>query len=186
MVNHWKRSHHATQASLTTKSKEDNMRKGLLILTIVTLITGGMIAISGADGDMPPANADKLWSYLTTVNPYTGWGFWPGHVGIYPGKSPHGAYLKVYANTVALKAAREGKPMPEGAIIVKENYGKDKKTLMAVTPMYRIKGYNPEAGDWYWAKYGADGAVLKAGKVKGCIDCHAVQKTKDWIFTPAK
>jgi len=87
---------------------------------------------------------------------------------------------------VALKAAHDGKPMPEGAIIVKENYGKDKKTLMAVTPMYRIKGYNPEGGDWYWAKYGADGTVLKAGKVKGCIDCHSVQKTKDWIFTPTK
>jgi len=72
------------------------MRKGLLILTIVALVTGGIIAISGAGGDMPPADADKLWSYMTTDNPYTGWGFWPGHEGIYPGKSPHGAYLKVY------------------------------------------------------------------------------------------
>ncbi len=65
------------------------MRKGLLILTIVALVTGGIIAISGAGGDMPPADADKLWSYMTTDNPYTGWGFWPGHEGIYPRqKSP--------------------------------------------------------------------------------------------------
>ena len=166
--------------------KEVNMRKGLLILTIIVMITGGMIAISGAGGDMPPADANKLWSYITADNPYTGWGFWPGHEGIYPGKSPHGTYLKVYANKVALKAAHEDKSMPEGAIIVKENYGKDKKTLMAITPMYRIKGYNPEGGDWYWAKYGANGSIQKAGKVKGCIDCHSVQKTKDWIFTPTK
>jgi hypothetical protein len=40
---------------------------------------------------------------------------------MYAGKSPHGAYLKVYANTLALKAARERKPMPDGAMIVKEN-----------------------------------------------------------------
>jgi len=90
------------------------MRKGLLILTIVALITGGMTMISGAGGDMPLADAGKLWTYMTTTNPYTEWGFWPGHEGIYPGKSPHGAYLKIYANTVALKAAHEGKPMPDG------------------------------------------------------------------------
>jgi hypothetical protein len=161
-------------------------RKGLLVLAVVVLITGGIAAISGAGSHMPAADAGKLWTHITTTNPYDGWGFWPGHVGMYPGKSPHGAYLKVYANTAALKAAREGKPMPDGAIIVKENYGKDKQTLMAVTPMYKIDGYNPEGGDWYWAKYGADGSVDKAGKVKGCIQCHSVKKNNDWIFTPTE
>jgi hypothetical protein len=57
---------------------------------------------------------------------------------------------------------------------------------MAVTPMYRMKGFNPEGGDWYWAKYGADGSVMKSGKVEGCIQCHSVQKAKDWIFTPTE
>ena len=76
--------------------------------------------------------------------------------------------------------------MPYGAIIVKENYGKDKKTLMAITPMYKLKGYNPEAGDWFWVKYDSSGKVLKAGKVKGCIDCHRTQEDKGWLFTPAK
>jgi hypothetical protein len=134
-------------------------------------------------GDMPSSDAKELWPYITETNPYMGWGFWPGYVGIYPGKSPHGAYLKLYANTVALKAAREGKMMPYGAILVKENYGKDKSTLMAVTPMYRVKGYNPEGGDWFWGKYGPDGTVQAAGKPKGCIECHGVQKANDWLFT---
>ena len=162
------------------------MKKVVFILAIVAMVIGGLITISTAGDDTPPADAEKLWSYITTSNPYTGWGFWPGHVGMYPGKSPHGAYLKVYANSVALKAAREGKPMPDGAIIVKENYGKDKTTLMALTPMYRIKGYNPDGGDWYWAKYGADGNVQTAGKVEGCIQCHSVRKDNDWIFTPTE
>jgi hypothetical protein len=76
--------------------------------------------------------------------------------------------------------------MPDGAIIAREHYGKDKKTLMAVTPMYRIKGYNPEGGDWYLGKYGADGSVQKAGKAKGSIQCHNVKKADDWIFTPTE
>ena len=73
--------------------------------------------------------------------------------------------------------------MPNGVIIVKENYGKNQKTLMAITPMYKLKGYNPEGGDWFWAKYKADGSVDKSGKVKGCIDCHCVQEEQGWLFT---
>jgi hypothetical protein len=123
---------------------------------------------------------------MTETNPYQKWEHWPGYTGIYPGKSPHGKYLKLFANPIALKAAREGKPMPEGAILVKENYGEDQKTLMAVTPMYRVKGYNPEGGDWFWVKYGANGEILAAGKPKGCVSCHAAVKDKDWIFSQPK
>ena len=32
---------------------------------------------------------------------------------------------------------------------------------MAVTVMYRTKGYNPEGGDWYWAKYNPDGTIAQ-------------------------
>jgi len=117
-----------------------------LIMVFVLLSTIVFAASLLSAGDMPPSDAGKLWSYITETNPYLGWGFWPGYAGIYPGKSPHGAFLKLYANTISLKAARERKMMPYGAILVKENYGKDKKTLMAITPMYRIKGYNPDGG----------------------------------------
>lgn len=161
------------------------MRKHLIV--VFTLMGALVFAASLLSaGDMPPSDATELWSYITGTNPYLGWGFWPGYTEIYPGKSPHGAYLKLYANTIALKAAREGKLMPYGAILVKENYGKDKKTLMAITPMYRIKGYNPDGGDWFWAKYGPNGEVIKAGKVKGCIECHSMQKSNDWLFTEPK
>jgi len=162
------------------------MRKHLIMAIALICALFFAVSLSIAEGNLPSSDAKKLWSYITKINPYLGWGFWPGYVGIYPGKSPHGAYLKLYANTIALKAAREGKLMTYGAILVKENYGKDKKTLMAITPMYRIKGYNPEGGDWFWAKYEPNGKVLKAGKVKGCIDCHSMQKTNDWLFTEPK
>ena len=147
-------------------------------LTAVTFTT----TFSKAAEVLPPADGTKVWSHISKTNPYLGWGFWPGYYGIKPGKSPHGAYVKVYANGIALKAAREGKPLPNGSILVKENYGKDEKTLMAVTPMYKINGYNPEGGDWFWGKYGPDGTVQAAGKPKGCIECHSVQKDKGWVF----
>ena len=104
----------------------------------------------------------------------------------YPGKSPHGKFLKLYPNAPVLKAAREGKTMPEVAIIVKEDYGEDKKTPMAITPMYKVKGYNPEAGDCFWGQYDPKGKALKEGNVKGCFDCHRTQEAKGWLFSEPK
>jgi hypothetical protein len=56
--------------------------------------------------------------------------------------------------------------------------------------MYRVKeGYDPENHDWYWVKYLPNGEVDKtddgmpiAGKVKGCIQCHASAAGGDYIF----
>jgi hypothetical protein len=162
------------------------MKKGMCLMTAIVLALACAIGVSTAGESMPGADADALWQYITKTSPYEKWEFWPGYDGIYPGKSPHGAFLKLYANTPAIEAARAGKPMPDGAILVKENYGKDKKSLMAVTPMYKIDGYNPDGGDWYWAKYKADGTVEAAGQPKGCISCHSVKKDSDWLFTEPK
>jgi hypothetical protein len=142
--------------------------------------------VSSFAGDLPVADGKALWTYVTEKNPYQGWGYWPGRFGMYEGTRPHGAHLKVFANGPALRAAREGKPMPAGAIVLKENYGKDGKTLMEVTPMYKVTGYNPDGGDWFWAKYAADGTIDKEGKVAGCINCHKAVKDKNWIFSESQ
>lgn len=155
-----------------------------ILLTITLSLP--MVSAAANAGDLPAADGKALWTYVTKADPYTGWGYWPGRYGSYVGKQPHGAHLKVFANGPALQAAREGKPMPAGAIVLKENYGKDGKTLMAVTPMYKVSGYNPEGGDWFWAKYTADGTVDKEGKVGGCIKCHEAVKDQNWIFNEAK
>jgi hypothetical protein len=157
------------------------MLKKIALVVFPLLVASMMVRVVSGGAD---EYATRFWTYLTETNSYTGWGYWPGKYGMYPGKTPHGAYLKLYANGIALKAAREGRPMPDGAILVKENYGKDKKTLMAVTPMHKVKGYNPNGGDWWWAKYGPNGEVQASGAVKGCINCHRAQQAKDWIFTP--
>jgi hypothetical protein len=155
---------------------------GLLVFAMsVTLLAAGGDKKAGMGGCLPPTAGKPFMKYIMETSPYQGWGEWPGHSGMKEGKSPHGAYVKIMANPIALKAAREGRMMPHGAIIMKENYNK-KKELVALTPMYRRKGYNPDGGDWYWAKTGPDGKIMAEGKVKGCIDCHAKVKKQDWIF----
>jgi len=135
----------------------------------------------------------KFWTYLQTVQ-YRNWAPAAGQgLDVYPGQAPHGAFLKMYLNRIA---AADPKKLPHGSIIVKENFGKDKKTLMAITVMYRVKGYDPDNNDWYWVKYNADGTVARtpadkgskpiAGRFKSCIDCHASAADGDYYYANDK
>lgn len=132
---------------------------------------------------MPAAEGKALWAYLTGARYQEKFILWPGKGKLYKGKEPHGALLTTYVNAKALEAI-EGKMdvMAPGSIVVKENYKPD-KTLAAVTVMFKVDKYNPEANDWFWAKYNPDGTVDKEGKVGGCIGCHGQVKDNDYLFT---
>lgn len=155
------------------------------LLFVIAVLTLAFFPKAEKD-HMPEPKGEAVWEYITETNSYKNWDNWPGFEGMYEGQSPHGAFLKLYVNDAA-KAALNGnfESMPANAIIVKENYNKQKK-LAAVTPMYKVEDYNPKAGDWFWAKYGADGKIMAEGKVGSCIDCHAKMKEKDYLFSIAK
>ena len=133
----------------------------------------------------------RLWEYLTEGrSAYKSWGPFTGkNAGIYEGRSPHGAYLKMYANRIA---RQNPESLPNKSIIVQENYAGDQKTLTEVTVMYRTLGYNPDHYDWYWIKYLPDGTVATtppekgrrpiAGRIASCIECHASAVGEDYVF----
>ncbi len=131
---------------------------------------------------MPTDDAEQLNAYIIKYNPYRAWELWPGKGRLYKGTEPHGALLTTFVNDAASHSLKKAKGMADGSIIVKENYAADKK-FVALTVMYKIKDYNPEAGDWFWARYSPDGRVEASGKVKGCINCHEKKKDNDYIFT---
>jgi hypothetical protein len=140
-------------------------------------------ALAWAGSGMPATDGAALHKYITKTSPYTQWALWPGKGKLYKGTEPHGAFLTTYLNDKAaggLKMRSEG--MPIGSIIVKENYTPAKK-LAALTVMYKTEGYNPDAGDWFWAKYAPDGTVQAEGKVAACIGCHQVAKARDYLMT---
>ena len=131
---------------------------------------------------LPGAYGTAVYKYITKEDPYRRWGLWPGKGKLYKGKHPHGAHLTTYVNDNARLSIKAGKPMANGSFIVMENYTKE-NTFTAMTVMYKIKGYNPSKGDWYWAEYEKGGKVLKEGKVKKCIGCHSAKMANDYIFT---
>jgi hypothetical protein len=152
------------------------------------IFVGSVMALhegSSGTGEGSPsiANGPAMWKFITVERPYTRWPLWPGKGKLYEGREPHGMLLTTYVSKGALKVIKNKKgKFGDAAIIVKENYKPD-KTLAAVTVMYKVREYNPEAGDWFWAKYAPDGTVQKAGKVEGCINCHSDAADNDWVFT---
>jgi hypothetical protein len=163
-----------------------NIGKLVLPLIVSALALTLLSALAMADGnrdELPVKEVGKLQQYISETNPYTGWQLWPGTHKMYPGKRPHGEFLTTYVNDIALQSLHKGEAkFPLGSIIVKENYTADKK-LDAVTVMYKVDGYNPMGGDWYWLRYNPAGIVEAQGQVTACIGCHSAMITKDWVFT---
>ncbi len=148
-------------------------------LPYLALLLSLIIATSTAWAEMPGTDAKELWQHISKESPYTNWGFWDDHQGLQKGDAPHAPQHKVYVNKDGL--ASKAAPAHFGTIIVKENIGNDNK-LKALTVMYKVKDFNSEAGDWFWAKYSPKGKVAKSGKVGGCISCHSSESENDFVF----
>jgi hypothetical protein len=131
---------------------------------------------------LPGPDAGNLYEYITRHNPYKTWDLWPGKGRLYKGTEPHGALLTTFVNKPALASVGKMAGMADTSIIAKENYSPDRK-FVALTVMYKIKGYNPAAGDWFWAKYDPEGKVVASGKAAPCIECHGKKKANDYIMT---
>lgn len=122
--------------------------------------------------------AADLWRDL---DGYQRWAQFEGYPGIQKSKSSmHGKFVATYINAIA---AADPKGLPDGSVIVKENFSKnDRATLNGLTVMKRVSGYDPEGGDWFWARYEPNGGPTHAGKVSMCADCHFDAGNDDFVF----
>jgi hypothetical protein len=171
-----------------------------LLLVVALLLaacssSGGEAGGGGGDAsaDLPNADAAAVMEYVNEANPYGEWGTWPADqwndfsTNLVSG-APHGNVVRIYVNDVALGAADSfDGSLPEGSMIVKENYvGTDPESpgeLDALTIMYKVDGFNPEAGDWFWVKAKPDGSQVDAeGAVEGCIGCHSQENNQDFVL----
>ncbi len=160
---------------------------GILLAVFVLGVVGGAYAIhevipSETFVPMPGANANKLNEYIIKYEPYRAWKLWPGKGRLYEGTEPHGMLLTTFVNDITYRSIRKKTGMREGSIIVKENYTPDKE-FTGLSVMYKLKGYNPGAGDWFWVSYAPDGRAEAAGKVGACIKCHGKSRDNDYIWT---
>ena len=133
----------------------------------------------------------KLWRFIVREqSPYTKWPSLPGKSGTLEAKSPHGPFVRLFAYKVD---AKQPQNVPDGTVLVLENYAADNKTRTSIDIMYRSAGYDPAAGDWYWMEYLPTGRVAVkpqseggrpiVGHVKSCIECHAKAQGKDLVYS---
>jgi hypothetical protein len=128
-------------------------------------------------------DAADLWERIR-ADDYRSWALWPGTTARYEGTEPHGMLLTTYVNETARRALEAGTlPLPDGAIIVKENYMPD-GTYDAATVMLKREGYAPDHNDWFWAKYDGAGTAEVAGRVDMCQACHGASRHRDHLMTP--
>ena len=103
---------------------------------------------------------------------------------------PGGPYpsivVRVSPNAVA--AYREGRPLPAGAVVIKEKYDDPSASgpLRAYGVMIkRAAGYDPLRGDWEYGFATLDStATVTRGRLKGCAGCHASARKSDYLFRP--
>ena len=143
---------------------------------------GGAPATEAA---LPDTTPDAVWAYLQEQN-YTSWPMWPGTSALYAGTEPHGMLLTTYVNPVMQRALESGSTtgLPDGAVVVKENYMPD-STLAAVTAMYQPTGnYDESAGGWWYLKRNTDGTIDAAGGTGTmCQQCHQGAEGGDYLYT---
>lgn len=169
------------------------IRHGVLFIALALLVAACQAGGEEAGADLPEADGSAVMDYVTDTSPYTEWGTWPSdewnnfNANLVSG-APHGNVVRIYVNDIALEAA-DGfdEELPEGSMIVKENYvGTDPENpgdLDAVTIMYKVEGFNAEASDWFWVKAKPDGSQIDAeGAVDGCIGCHSQGGNQDYIL----
>lgn len=171
----------------------------LSILVIAVAILGLIFACAQKEagesaGGMTPVEVNAADVFAMMSEGMAGYVLYPGSTEMMPGNSPHGAFVTVVVNDVALKSIEAGNAVfDDGSLIVKKNYGPD-KAFGAYTIMYKVAGYYPDGGDWYWAKYDEAGVsdlegeavkMMFAEKGEGCIACHAKVTDQDWVFLAA-
>lgn len=155
------------------------IRSWLLMVVLIVVVP----AAACGETALPGTNGNAVIAYLDDVNYQESWDLWPGLGEKYQGDEPHGMLLTTYVNAKALEAVNSNaSSMPDGAIIVKENYT-PAGVLAATTVMYKKSGYDSEHNDWFWLKYLADGTIEKQGKVEGCQNCHGDVKDNDYVWT---
>lgn len=152
-------------------------------LPLAALLVGACGDDQGPDlSDLPDTQGAAVWSYLQKEGYEGSWSLWPGKDKLYPSTSAeHGVQLTTYVNEIARKAIDDDKKtLPDGSMVVKQAY--QDGALMAITTMYKVKGFAPGTNDWFWLMNAPDGTVMAEGSVDMCIGCHTAAKSSDYLY----
>lgn len=122
---------------------------------------------------------------LASIAGYQGWPRFVENRRPLRSASHDGTWVVAFYNHVVERAmsSAEPLPLPNGAILVKENRPSPDAAPAVLTIMSK------EGDEWYWAKTTLDGQVVVddgepvEGAVESCRSCHAAARANDYVFT---
>jgi len=125
-----------------------------------------------------PYSAEELWQ--EDMADYQTWAMMPGSTEKMETTGRHGELATVRVNSIAAAAiAADAEAIPEGGVVIKENFDAD-GTRTDIVAMRKL------AAGWYWAEYETTGARRVAGPaLSECLQCHSMSGN-DNLFTWVK
>jgi streptogramin lyase len=155
---------------------------------LILVMMSGLTACSAPELTLEE-RADAL---RKAVADYKTWTQHPDHKGVQKSKDgTHGKSVQVWVNSVAAGViGKFDKEFPNGTIIVKRGYDSDddSKPRAFITVMQKIKGFDPDNGDWFTASIPDDSAKAVSmytddKRKSGCMGCHSAGKdSSDYIL----
>lgn len=94
---------------------------------------------------------------------------------------------EIYANSEAITAAKAGQPLPNGTVIMMEDYRGGR--LHRYIVMEKQAGWggayseNVRAGDWEFREFAPDRTPNMTENGQRCMSCHQSQAEQDFVFT---
>jgi cytochrome c553 len=138
-----------------------------------------------------PASADAAASVVfeSSRSPMTFPADFPkGFILYHSSKEQDGSTAELYANEVAVNAARAGKPLPVGSLIVTLNHSADRKSH-SYSAMESRSGWGhavPELlrnGDWRYALFDGARQLRDGFNYAKCLACHKPMAQQSFVFT---
>ena len=98
------------------------------------------------------------------------------------GVDAHRGTKRVYVSPSGAEA-----PFADGTIVIKA--ARDREFVHLVAIMRKVRGSDPEHGDWRFVEYqrasAGDPFTTGAGLTGAtCWSCHSIARETDWVFTP--
>lgn len=93
----------------------------------------------------------------------------------------------LYTSRDAIDAAKKGQPLPDGTVILMEDYRGGR--LFRYVAMEKRKGRGERHaddirnGDWEFQSFAPDRSVNRSENVTRCMSCHKGQADTDYLFT---
>ena len=80
----------------------------------------------------------------------------------------------LYITATSAEAFKAGMPLPEGTVLLKEQYGDNNcEDFSRWTVMKkREAGFDADNFDWEWQNVDGEGEIAETGKIGYCANCH--------------